>query len=256
MLEKTYVLPEDLDDYDPLMDDLAEEEGEELKLIGNPEVLKMGISEPENDTRSPRERVSGLIDSLKPHKNILFGLIDFCRKPQTAEAVDVRLSELTRFQYCVYDGVELRRLLQEAGGLEYLEPATDETDEAETRTQVEKDDKGREYLVIRKRREGLWLSAAAAVELLNEQDANRDFQLLIQAEPRYFDVYRQIIEYCRLPKTVKEIDALINGHPLLKEPRRYSGYFIERLEKNGGLEWRGNWVSTPLGMSLLEREKA
>jgi hypothetical protein len=256
MLKETYVLMEDLDDYDPLMDDLIEDEDEELELIGNPEVLKRQVSEPKSDTRSPKERISDLIDSMKPHKDILFGLIDFCKQPQTAEAVDERLAELTRFHYCVYDGVELRRLLQEAGGLEYLEAAADEADEAKARTQVEEDEDGQEYLVIKKRPEGLWLSAATAVELLEEQDAGRDFQLLMQAEPRDLDVYRQIIEYCRRPRTIKEIDKLINNHPLLKEPRRYSGYFIERLEKNGGLEWRGNWVSTSLGMSLLEQEKA
>jgi hypothetical protein len=254
-VEENYVVPEDSDDYDPLMDSSDEDEDEELELIGNPQALRTATEQVDQktDARSPREKVAGLIDSMKPHKNILFGLIGLCKEPQTAEAVDEHLATLTRFQYCVYDGVELRRLLQEAEAFEYLEPATDEQ---EVEPQVEKDEDGQEYLVIKKRPEGLWLSTAAAVGLLEEQDAGRDFRLLMQAEPCYLDVYRQIIDYCRSPRTIKEIDRFINGHPLLKEPRRYGGYFIERLEKNGGLEWRGNWVATDLGISFLGQENA
>jgi hypothetical protein len=258
-VEENYALLEDSDDYDPLMDASLEDEDEELELIGNPQALQTAATvDPKADTRSPREKVASLIDAMKPHKSILLGLIDFCKEPQVAEAVDERLAMLTQFQYCVYDGVELRRLLQEAEAFEYLEPATDEpaTDEQVAEPQVEKDEDGQEYLVIKKRPEGLWLSTTAAVGLLEEQDAGRDFQLLMQAEPCYLDVYRQIIDYCRSPRTIKEIDQFINGHPLLKEPRRYGGYFIERLEKNGGLEWRGNWVSTDLGISFLEQENA
>jgi len=251
-LEDTYRSVDDLEEYDPLGDDENLEDQNEVHVIGKTDIYDKVEGECIEDSRTPRQKFEDLIDVMKPQKNILLGLIDACREPQTAAAVDERLKELTQYQYCVFDGVELRRLLQEAEALEYLEPNSEEL-AAEAQTEVGED--GQEYLVIQKRQEGRWQAAPAALEVVDEQDANGDFHRLLAKEPRYLDIYKTILDYCRLPRTIKEIDALVNESPLLQEPRRYGGYFIERLEKNGGLAWKGNWVSTALGVSLLDQEK-
>jgi hypothetical protein len=248
----------DLEDYNPLADDRDTGEDEEVRVIGVVDTPAPEKAEAAQDTRTPRERITALIDAMAPQRKILLGLIDFCREPRSAAEVDGRLEELTRYQYCVYDGVELRRLLQEIEALHYQEPESEQNETAgglSERSDVEVGADGQEYLVIHQREEGKWLSAAAAVELVEEQDPAADLSRLLEAEPRYRNIYQRVLAYCRTPRTVKELEKLLNDDPLLQDPRRYGGYFIERLEKNSGIEWQGGWVTTALGIAALSPEQ-
>jgi hypothetical protein len=222
------------------------EGNEGLQVIGKPDVYVPVDTEDIADLQTPKERFIDLLGAMRAQRAILLGLIDFCRIPRSAEAVDEYLHELTQYQYCVYDGVELRRLLQEAEALLYQEP------EQQSGGDSEIGEDGQEYLVIHRRSGGLWLSARCAIEVLEEQDPEREFKCLLEMEPRYEDIYRRILEYCRAqPRSIKELEKLLNNDPLLREPRRYAGYFIERLERNSGIEWRGGWVTTELGERFI-----
>ncbi len=121
------------------------------------------------------------------------------------------------------------------------------------------DDEGEvelEFLEIEEAQPGFWLATPeglAAVDACNDNVATRE---LLGKEPQYLPIYQRILDYCSVlgGRSAKEVDKLVEGDPLLEEPRRFAGYFVGRLEKSGGLEWKNGWVTTEAGLSMLSRE--
>lgn len=115
------------------------------------------------------------------------------------------------------------------------------------------------FLEIEETKPGLWVATeagCAAVDGIDDVSATRE---LLEKEPRYLDIYHQILDFCaqeEYGRSSKEIDNLVNDSPLLQEPRRYSGYFVSRLERQGALEWRSGWCVTDAGREIIEEAAA
>lgn len=115
------------------------------------------------------------------------------------------------------------------------------------------------FLEIEETKPGLWVATeagCAAVDSVDDTSATRE---LLEKEPRYLDIYHQILDFCaqeEYGRSSKEIDNLVNDSPLLQEPRRYSGYFVSRLERQGALEWRSGWCVTDAGREIIEEAAA
>lgn len=110
-----------------------------------------------------------------------------------------------------------------------------------------------EFLEVADECPGLWVATSEGLEVVDEQDDAGEIRKLLAAEPEYLDIYHQILDFCTLDggRSAKEIDRLVNDSPLLEEPRRYSGYFVGRLERKGALEWRGGWCTTQVGHDMI-----
>ena len=115
-----------------------------------------------------------------------------------------------------------------------------------------------EFLEVADERPGLWVATPEGLEVVDEQDDAGEIRKLLAAEPQYLDIYHQILDFCceEGGRSAKEIDRLVNDSPLLEEPRRYSGYFVGRLERKGALEWRGGWCTTQVGRDMIEEALA
>lgn len=111
-----------------------------------------------------------------------------------------------------------------------------------------------DYLEIEQPRLGLWVATAEGMAAVSAMDDYGATQKLLEKEPEYLDIYHQILSFCAeepYGRSSKEIDALVNNSPLLQEPRRYSGYFVSRLEKQGALEWKSGWCVTEVGQRII-----
>ena len=110
-----------------------------------------------------------------------------------------------------------------------------------------------EFLEVADERPGLWVATPEGLEVVDEQDDAGEIRDLLAAEPKYLDIYHQILDFCTEDggRSAKELDRLVNDSPLLEEPRRYSGYFVGRLERKGALEWRGGWCTTQAGRDMI-----
>ena len=116
-----------------------------------------------------------------------------------------------------------------------------------------------DYLEIEETKPGFWVATAAGLDAVAALDDFGSTVELLQKEPRYLDIYHQILDFCaqeKLGRSSKEIDILVNDSPLLQEPRRYSGYFVSRLERQGALEWHSGWCITDAGKAVLEKDTA
>lgn len=116
-----------------------------------------------------------------------------------------------------------------------------------------------DFLEVEERQPGVWVATAAGCAAVDAVDDVADTKELLGKEPQYLDIYHQILDYCaeeKYGRSAKEIDNLVNDSPLLQEPRRYSGYFVSRLERQGALEWQGGWCITKAGQAVIEDYEA
>lgn len=241
------------------------------------EAAPKAAAAPAVDTRTAQERFRDLLKETPGQRCVMLTLVDYAREPKTGAEMDVRTEELLRYGFSIYSPVVFRELLEEAGALRYMllddEGNEIAVDEAAGGAQAEahgasvlrseeyfdgKETVELEFLEVADERPGLWVATPEGLEVVDEQDDAGEIRKLLAAEPQYLDIYHQILDFCceEGGRSAKEIDRLVNDSPLLEEPRRYSGYFVGRLERKGALEWRGGWCTTQVGRDMIEEALA
>lgn len=258
------------------------------------EAAPKAAAAPAVDTRTAQERFRDLLKETPGQRRVMLALVDYAREPKTGAEMDARTEELLRYGFSVYSPVIFRELLEEAGALRYVllddegsEVAADEAaGVADAQAEAGAGGPGvadagagaaygapvlrseeyfdgeetveLEFLEAADERPGLWVATPEGLEVVDEQDDAGEIRKLLAAEPQYLDIYHQILDYCceEGGRSAKEIDRLVNDSPLLEEPRRYSGYFVGRLERKGALEWRGGWCTTQVGRDMIDEAVA
>lgn len=258
------------------------------------EAAPKAAAAPAVDTRTAQERFRDLLKETPGQRRVMLALVDYAREPKTGVEMDARTEDLLRYGFSVYSPVIFRELLEEAGALRYVllddegsEVAADEAaGVADAQAEAGAGGPGvadagagaaygapmlrsedyfdgeetveLEFLEVADERPGLWVATPEGLEVVDEQDDAGEIRKLLAAEPQYLDIYHQILDFCceEGGRSAKEIDRLVNDSPLLEEPRRYSGYFVGRLERKGALEWRGGWCTTQVGRDMIEEALA
>lgn len=258
------------------------------------EAAPKAAAAPAVDTRTAQERFRDLLKETPGQRRVMLALVDYAREPKTGAEMDARTEDLLRYGFSVYSPVIFRELLEEAGALRYVllddegsEVAADEAaGVADAQAEAGAGGPGvvdaatgtaygapvlrsedyfdgeetveLEFLEVADERPGLWMATPEGLEVVDEQDDAGEIRKLLAAEPQYLDIYHQILDYCceEGGRSAKEIDRLVNDSPLLEEPRRYSGYFVGRLERKGALEWRGGWCTTQVGRDMIDEAVA
>lgn len=285
-------LGDDWEDEEPQEPQGKEDDGaaagdEEGPLVGAP--LEEA---PAAEVEAPaEERIEKLLAEVHGMKRLYLKVIAHCREPKSVEDMDEFITGLKEQFNCIFSPVVIRELLEEAGAIEYVAPQAAEddveyarpaqgsreiapdvktaagddesgmlvpiADESEVvhETYVEGDEEVEiDFLEIDQAPEGTWVATAAGLSFVDAMDDVRSSRELIEKEPVYVDIYHQILDFVNVSfgRSAKEIDRLVNDSPLLEEPRRYSGYFVARLEREGAIEWRDGWVITDAGREVLE----
>ena len=76
---------------------------------------------------------------------------------------------------------------------------------------------------------------------------------LLAKDAVYLPVYRALLEFAaECPRDKSAIDAVIDPHPLVQNPRLFAGYFLGELERIDAMEWADAWHVTERGLDLLE----
>ncbi len=73
-------------------------------------------------------------------------------------------------------------------------------------------------------------------------------------EPQYADIFTTVLNLCAREggASVSQVGDAVDDEPILQKPRRYAMYFIDKLERAGGLEWTGSWRATEAGLQYLD----
>lgn len=103
--------------------------------------------------------------------------------------------------------------------------------------------------------EPVWCTTAAGRNVVGMESGENRLGRLLARETVYHDTYLQILQFCVLPKSRKEIESALEGNPVLEHPKVYASFFIEALEEAGGLEWNEKWETTQAGRDFLDRRQ-
>lgn len=259
------------DDFDPLastgieVDEEPDEFAEFSAPIPDAELSRV----PEPVILPPEERIENLLKGLPGQRFRVLHLVSLAQaEPVTMEQMALQLDEDYPQRASVFSAAQLVELLERAGGLEVVEQAgapeangdadaasaacavnLDALTDEELELYLEGEDNVRE---VEEAPALLYRATDAGTTLYNKYVNLEVIEGLITAEPRYMDVYRAIFQLLE-PEggaSMKELDAAINGLEALQSPKRFCGYFLDRLEKAGAVEYRDTWKATARGRQV------
>ncbi len=168
-------------------------------------------------------RVSALLASEPAHRWMLLKALEFCTEPRGFPEVREAVQSLLNEKVVVYSPDVLLQWLEESGGLELV--------------QINEENK--------------WLTTPAGTEAIEAFGRGLPLRILLSSQPEYRQVYLKILEFCSLPRKRQEIEEELAGEATIQRSRLHPAYFVDQLEKHGGLEWsEKRWRTTPDGKGV------
>ena len=251
MTEKEMALQ---DPFDPTAEMGFDEEYEEyVPPIEKPE----DYDAPRVEVEVPvEERIAATFAGMPGNEKLLLHVIDFCREGwESAEVHD----EIVRFVgagVCTYAPEVVCANLVNAGALAIVADEAEETDGGDGAAEAA--DAAAEEPMAETEAVGAppafsYLATDEGLAVVDAQDPEGDRLRFLEEGERYHPVYRLVLEACGAEggATKKAIDALVDHHPLCKEPRRYSGFFVKGLEGIDAIAFDGAWKTTEVGRDIL-----
>ncbi len=175
----------------------------------------------ENATAKILQRVT----SEPAHRAVLYKILNFCEAERSISRITEEIRSYPEMRSALQTPQVLLSWLVQAGGIELIE--------AEEGAPV-------------------FLTTQAGSNVVRlENPINRIGHLLAQ-DFEYHDVYLQVLRSCLAPKTKDEIESMLDGNPVLENPKVYPSFVIGNLEEAGALEWEGKWRTTQPGKKFLD----
>lgn len=205
------------------------------------------------------ERIAATFKGMPGNEKLMLHVIDFCREGKDSAEVHGEIERFVGTGVCTYAPEVVCANLVRAGALAIV---ADDEDEAEVACAEEPaadiedatDDAGvLEYEEIGEPPAFSYLATDEGLAVVDAQDPEGDRLRFLEEGERYHPVYRLVLEACGREggATKKDIDALVDHHPLCKEPRRYSGFFVKGLEGIDAIAFDGTWKTTEVGRDIL-----
>lgn len=234
------------DDFDPLEDLRLDEEDEKPATDYLPPIPDAELSRvPEEVPLTAEERIEKLLAGIPGQTLRLLRAVQTCAEPKTFSEIDADLQEAFPVEVSVYGSAQIVELLERAGALE--EQVTEEDSAPESF------EPAGDYLVVTPAKPRTYLATAAGLAAVEARSGEHVVREALLKEPQYVPLYRTILEMTSEEGgcATKELDVVIDNDPLCEEPRRFCGYFLDRLEEAGAVQWNNAWVATKLGREVL-----
>ncbi len=266
-------LDDELDGFDPLADDGADEddelEGGETAPIsaavdaaagGAAAAGAVAAGATENaqvahaDERTAAERIDALFESMAPRRKVLLGILAYVSDGMKPVAeVNAEVDRLQEDNYSVYSAADLCKLLEGAGAIERVTAEGTPADEVETEPKTVVVD-GIEYIEAAEPVEIFWqITEDGQAKLDSDKPVDR-MRELFERDEKYAVIYKRILTLCAAEggATTPDINSAVDDDPLVQKPRLYAPHFVDLLEKCDALEWRKAWYTTEVGRAGLE----
>lgn len=105
--------------------------------------------------------------------------------------------------------------------------------------------------IVKSEAPSLWVTTDAGLMALEKELQEDKLEALFISEATYKTIYLRVLKFCKDAKSRMEIEAHLEGEPLLENPKIYASYFIDTLETAGGLVWNGSWKTTQKAYAKL-----
>ena len=191
------------------------------------------------------------------HRELLYKALVHCQTERTEHAAEEFLARQPEAAQALQTPYTLLRNLAAAGGVTVIAHdaqglALDETRCEQLRAEGLDDDALAD--LVAERRVLTTPAGCAACELLAPE--HRTLAAIYKVPERRATFVR-LLDFCRTPRKLADINQLLADDPALAPSQRTAGqklhacYFIDRLEAAGGLVWDGSWVTTDAGKRAL-----
>lgn len=191
------------------------------------------------------------------HRELLYKALVHCQTERTKHAAEEFLARQPEAAQALQTPYTLLRNLAAAGGVTVIAHdaqglALDETRCEQLRAEGLDDDALAD--LVAERRVLTTPAGCAACELLAPE--HRTLAAIYKVPERRATFVR-LLDFCRTPRKLADINQLLADDPALAPSQRTAGqklhacYFIDRLEEAGGLVWDGSWVTTDAGKRAL-----
>ena len=191
------------------------------------------------------------------HRELLYKALVHCQTERTEHAAEEFLARQPEAAQALQTPYTLLRNLAAAGGVTVIAHDAQGLALGETRCEQLRaeglDDDALADLVA-ERRVLTTPAGCAACELLAPE--HRTLAAIYKVPERRATFVR-LLDFCRTPRKLADINQLLADDPALAPSQRTAGqklhacYFIDRLEEAGGLVWDGSWVTTDAGKRAL-----
>lgn len=191
------------------------------------------------------------------HRELLYKALVHCQTERTEHAAEEFLARQPEAAQALQTPYTLLRNLAAAGGVTVIAHdaqglALDETRCEQLRAEGLDDDALAD--LVAERRVLTTPAGCAACELLAPE--HRTLAAIYKVPERRATFVR-LLDFCRTPRKLADINQLLADDPALAPSQRTAGqklhacYFIDRPEEAGGLVWDGSWVTTDAGKRAL-----
>lgn len=100
--------------------------------------------------------------------------------------------------------------------------------------------------------EGIVLVATeAGRRVWTEHEEAGEVARLLEAAGAARRTYLRVLELCRIPQSKRTVEQVLVAEGLLDLKRMQVSYYLDRLEKAGGLVWGKGWTTTQQGLAEL-----
>lgn len=200
------------------------------------------------------ERIAATFAGMPGNEKLLLHVIDFCREGRESEEVHDEIVRFVGAGVCTYAPEVVCANLVNAGALAIVADEAEEADaEAAGAAAEETGAPAVETEAVGAPPAFAYLATDEGLAVVDAQDPEGDRLRFLEEGERYHPVYWLVLQACGAEggATKKAIDALVDHHPLCKEPRRYSGFFVKGLEGIDAIAFDGAWKTTEVGRDIL-----
>lgn len=200
------------------------------------------------------ERLATAVQASPLHREMCLRLLEFCQTQRTLEEAEQEVESYPEYQSGAQPAYRLIRTMVDRGGLELIELAEDGSrvlpEDKAGLGEDEVDDLVAGFAV---------LTTVVGEQVLDRLSAEKRLRDLFEREPRRSKTYLEVMEFCKEPRTYQEVHDLLQGKDVLSVTANADGrplqpsFFLDMLERSGGLVWDGGWKVTRKGEALLGR---
>lgn len=208
-------------------------------------------SQPDRD--SALGRLDKLLGGAPLHREIYVRLLGFCKERRLLADAEDAVRSWPQSTQIAQSPYRLIRDLVEEGGLDWIALDSDGAELAPDRIKGlsvdEVEDLTAAYAVE---------TTAAGADAAEEWSPAWRLGRLMESSPERIEAFAEVLALCKLPQSLTSVEELLERLGFLDTLRAVNGqplkvsYFVDVLERAGGLEWDGAWRITEAGSTLLQ----
>lgn len=201
------------------------------------------IAEPIKAPAGSSEAIENLLDSMKPQRRVLLGVLRLCETQQSVDAVAARINELQQASHSVFDAPAITAMLIRAGAL-----AREGEDNEPEHIEID----GDTYWKPIPGTPVTLQSTKVALDIVAADDPAGRARKILEDEAIYRPLYARLLSMASAEEGVfpSDLGLAIDDDPLVQEPRRFALYFIDKMEQCECITWDGSWKITEIGKAL------